>query len=500
VPRATGLPPDLEVLRQEILAYARGHGLDGRETIFEVLGADELNAVAAYGGFPTRYPHWRFGMEYERLSRSFEWGLSRIYELVINTDPTYAYLLESNLPVDQKLVMAHVYGHADFFKHNVLFRHTNLRMIDTMANHATRVRRLQDRHGAVAVEGLIDRCLSLENLIDPQAALMRRRPERRLGGEEAEPERLLAHGLRADREYMRGYINPPGALAEEQRLLDAEAAESRRLPERPERDVLLFLLEHAPLERWERDVLGMLREEALYFSPQGQTKIMNEGWATYWHSKIMTGQAVRAHEVVDYADHHAGALAVAPGQLNPYRLGVELWRDIEDRWDKGRFGPAWEACDAREERQRWDLGLGLGRARIFEVRRHYSDVSFIDEFLTPDFCMAHRLFTFGYSDRGGRWEVQARDFAEVKARLLRQLTNAGQPIVEVLDANHENRGELLLVHRHDGVDLRPDWARETLAALQSLWRRPVALSTRMGGKGRLMRFDGHDQSERPTEL
>jgi stage V sporulation protein R len=493
--RSTHLPPGLEALRREILGFARGYGLDGRDTVFEVLGVAELNAVAAYGGFPTRYPHWRFGMEYERLSKSHEYGLSKIYELVINTDPVYAYLLESNAEVDQKLVMAHVFGHADFFKHNVHFRHTNLRAIDAMANHAIRVRRLQDRHGVEAVEGLVDRCLSLENLIDPQARL-RRRPERRLADDEAEPERLLARGLRADREYMRGYINPPGALAEEQRLLDAEAAEGLRRPARPERDVLLFLLEHAPLERWEREVLGLLREEALYFAPQAQTKIMNEGWATYWHSKIMTEQAALDTEVVDYADHHAGALAVAPGQLNPYRLGLALWRDIEERWNKGRFGPAWEACDGREERRRWDLGLGQGRAKLFEVRRHYSDVSFVEEFLTLDFCLDQRIFAFGFSRDHARWEVQARDFAAVKARLLRQLTNAGQPIIEVVDANHENRGTLLLEHRHDGVDLRSDWAREALRSLQSLWRRPVALATRVAGQETLLRCDGQEQAAR----
>ena len=484
--RPSHLPPHLESMRQHILALSRARGLDGFETTFEVLGFDALNAVAACGGFPTRYPHWRFGMAYERLSKGFEYGLSRIYELVINTDPATAYLLESNLDVDQKLVMAHVFGHVDFFKHNDQFRHTNRKMLDTMANHATRVRRLQDRHGAEAVEGLIDRCLSLENLIDPLTPLLRRRPPPPSGGE---PERLLARGLRADREYMRDYINPPSALAEEQRRLDQEASQARRLPGRPERDVLLFLLEHAPLEPWEHELLAMLREEALYFAPQAQTKIMNEGWATYWHSRIMTEEALDASEVVDYADHHAGALAPAPGQLNPYRLGLALWRDIEERWDKGRFGPAWAACDVLEERQRWDLRLGLGRQKLFEVRRHYSDVSFLEEFLTQELCEAEQLFTCDLEPRRARWEVRARDFAAVKQRLLRQLTNAGQPIIEVLDANHENRGILLLSHRHDGVDLREDWARETLRHLEGLWRRPVVLSTRRAGAEAVLRSD-----------
>ena len=150
--------------------------------------------------------------------------------------------------------------------------------------------------------------------------------------------------------------------------------------------MLLFLLEHAPLERWEHDVLSIIRDEAYYFAPQGQTKIMNEGWATYWHSKIMTEKALDASEIIDYADHHSGTLATSPGQLNPYKLGVELWRDIEDRWNKGRFGKEYDECDSFVERRHWDKRLGLGREKIFEVRKHYNDVTFIDEFLTLEFC------------------------------------------------------------------------------------------------------------------
>ncbi len=165
-----------------------------------MLGFDEINMVAAYGGFPNRYPHWRFGMEYERLSKGYEYGLSKIYEMVINNDPSYAYLLESNMDVDQKLVMAHVFGHADFFKNNFMFRHTNRKMMDQMANHATRVRRYQDKLGVEVVEDLIDRCLSIENLIDYQSPYVKRRTDPRPEGEPEE--RALAVGFRTNREYM----------------------------------------------------------------------------------------------------------------------------------------------------------------------------------------------------------------------------------------------------------------------------------------------------------
>jgi stage V sporulation protein R len=498
--RTTQLPPHLYDLRRRIEGYARGFGLDFYDTVFEVLDFDEVNMVAAYGGFPTRYPHWRFGMEYERLSKGYEYGLSKIYEMVINNDPAYAYLLSSNMDVDQKLVMAHVFGHVDFFKNNFSFRHTNRKMMDAMANHATRVRRYQDQFGVEAVEELVDRCLSLENLIDYQSPYVKRRPDRSTAKADPDEPREVARGFRHGREYMREYINPPAFLAEQQKRLDDAAGAQKKVPAHPERDVLHFLLEHAPLERWEHDVLSIVRDEAYYFAPQGQTKIMNEGWATYWHSRIMTEKALEASEVIDYADHHSGTLATSGGQLNPYKLGVELWRDIEDRWNKGRFGKEYDECDSYVERRQWDRRLGLGQEKIFEVRRHYNDVTFIDEFLTLEFCADQRLFTFGYSDKHARWEIQAREFKAVKEKLLHMLTNFGQPTIAVEDGNYDNRGELLLVHRHDGVDLKVDWAKDTLKALQSLWRRPVNLVTKVDGRGTLLRHDGKEHSERRHEL
>jgi stage V sporulation protein R len=491
------LPPRLHDIRRRVEGYARDYGLDFFDTVFEVLGFDEINMVAAYGGFPNRYPHWRFGMDYERLSKGYEYGLSKIYEMVVNNDPAYAYLLESNADVDQKLVMAHVFGHVDFFKNNFMFRHTNRKMMDQMANHATRVRRYQDQLGVEQVEDFVDRCLSIENLVDYQSPYVRRRPDPQVA--EAQQASKVAVGFKAEREYMHEYINPPAFLREQQRRIDEEQKKARKVPERPERDVLLFLLDHAPLERWEHDVLSIVRDEAYYFAPQGQTKVMNEGWATYWHSRIMTEKALEASEVVDYADHHSGTLATQPGQLNPYKLGVELWRDIEDRWNRGRFGKEYDECDSFEGRRNWDRRLGAGREKIFEVRKHYNDVTFIDAFLTPEFCLEQKLFTFGWAEKHQRWEIVEREFRKVREKLLHMLTNFGQPAISAEDGNFENKGELLLTHRHDGVDLKLDHARDTLKALQSLWRRPVNLATRIDGRGALLRFDGKDHSEKRVE-
>ena len=488
------LPPEIDRARIEIESHARRYGLDFYDVVFEVLDYDQLNEVAAYGGFPTRYPHWRFGMDYEELSKSYSYGLSKIYELVINNNPVYAYLMKANAPVEQKLVMAHVFGHADFFKNNLWFSKTNRRMIDAMANHATRVRSHIDRHGVEAVEDFIDACLSLENLIDFYAHFIERseRKERPLEAPEEEDETRQPVPRLRSKSYMDPYINPPEFL-EKQKSQRAERARKKRMvPSEPQRDVLQFLLEHAPLENWERDVLGMVRDEAYYFAPQGMTKIMNEGWASYWHSTIMTQKALNDSELIDFADHHSGALAMAPGRLNPYKIGIELFREIEERWNKGKFGKEYEDCDDLETRRRWDRKLGLGRQKIFEVRKIYNDVTFIDAFMDEEFCERLQLYVYGYDTRTGRYVVVDRDWRKVKERLLFSLTNLGNPIIHVVDANYGNRGELYLKHRFEGVPLDIEKARDTLKNLQRIWRRPVHIETVEDDRGRLLSYDGSE--------
>ncbi len=487
------LPRVLAEMQQRVEAQARAFGLTYFPVVFEVVDYAQMNQLAAYTGFPVRYPHWRFGMEFEELSKSYEYGLSKIYEMVINNDPTYAYLLEGNSMLDQKLVMAHVYGHADFFRNNVYFSHTNRKMVDAMANHATRIRRYRDRLGVEEVERFLDCCLAVDDLIDPQAAF---RENYGLDETRREPEegRATVRSLPA-KDYMQRYINPPEILEQERQRREDERRRARRFPPEPRRDVLGFLLHHAPLETWEHDVLGIVREESYYFLPQRQTKIMNEGWASYWHTTLLSQKLLDDSEVVEYADHHSGTTAVAPGRLNPYKLGLELFREIEYRWNTGRFGRDWDECDDMSERANWDRPTGKGREKIFEVHRLHCDLSFLDEFMTEEFCRDQKLFTFAKDRRKDAWVVQSREFEEVKQALLFRLTNAGTPLISVVDANFRNRGELLLVHQHDGVDLRLDWAREVLASLVRMWKRPVFLETVVEGRARRLGHDGTQPSE-----
>ena len=511
----TALPQYLVKEQERIEKIAAAEGLDFFPTVFEILTYDQMNEIAAYGGFPNRYPHWRFGMEYERLSKSYEYGLSKIYEMVINNNPSYAYLLEGNSLTDQKLVMCHVFGHVDFFKNNFTFRSTDLdasdpvtnpigrrgehydpnrKWVDKMANHGAALRRIVDRFGVVKVEEFVDVCLSLENLIDPWSRFVVRRRE---AANEEEPGEVEVPRLRA-KDYMDAFINPEEYIEEQKKKLEDERQKQKgKFPAHKEQDVLLFLLENAPLERWERAILSIIREEGYYFVPQMQTKIMNEGWASFWHSKMMTGGEVcDFSEIIDYAENNAGVMATSGGRLNPFKLGVELFRSVEERWNKGQFGPEWEECDDLDVKKHWDLRLGLGREKIFEVRALYNDVTFIDEFLTEDFAFEQGLFTYAWSNRNERFEIDSREFRAIKEKLLAQLTNFGNPFIYVEDANWENRGELLLIHEHRGVDLRSDYARETMSGMVRIWKRPVCLATVIDGKKALLRYDGKEHTVR----
>jgi stage V sporulation protein R len=277
--------------------------------------------------------------------------------------------------------------------------------------------------------------------------------------------------------------------------LKAKRREKKHFPEVPEADALLFLIEHAPLKNWQRDVLSIFREEAYYFLPQAQTKIMNEGWATYWHSRIMTEKVLKDSEVIDYADHHSGTLGGSKLHINPYKLGVEIFRDIEDRWNKGRFGKEYEDCDDLKAREGWDKKMGLGREKIFEVRRLYNDLTFIDTFLTEDFCRKHKLFVYAKDEDKKTWVLQNREFSQIKGIILDSLTNMGHPIIRVLDGNFENRGELLLLHEYEGRELKWDFCRETLVNLHRLWKRPVHVETIKEGKKVRQTYDGQQHRE-----
>jgi stage V sporulation protein R len=494
--RSKPITGELLELKNKIEGFAIDYGLDFFPQVFEVCDYDTINILAAQGGFPSRYPHWKFGMDYDQLSKGYTYGLQKIYEMVINTDPCYAYLLAANNWVDQKIVMCHVYGHNDFFKNNAWFSNTNRKMMDVMANHGTKIRRYMERYGQDNVETFIDKVLSLENLLDTNelfetSSLKRHRLEQEvISQEESVGEGYIIDDRSA---ALKSFMRSKNRIEKKDELKkeDDHVSAERPLKSRS-RDLLGYLVQYAPLEEWQADVIGILREEAYYFLPQRLTKIMNEGWASYWHSTMMTQKALDASEIVDFADKHAGVMYMSKQSINPYKVGIELMRDIEYRWDRGMFGKSYNECTDMKEKINWDNKSGLGRKKIFEIRKTHNDISFIDEFLTPEFCERQQLFTYKFNPRSGRFEIDSKDFEAIKQKLLSQLTNFGQPIIEVEDGNYLNRKELLLNHVHYGVDLDVSFAQETLKNLFVIWKRPVNLRTKYEDKETIFIFDGKD--------
>ncbi len=497
-------PAELLAAKKQIRERAISYGLDFFPVIFEMCDWEQMNQIAAYGGFPQRYPHWKFGSEYEGLRKRHHYGLGRIYEMVINNDPCYAYLQESNALVDQKLVIAHVYGHADFFKNNLWFGQTNRKMMDEMANHATHVRKHIEKHGYDVVEKWLDVCLSVEDLIDPHSMFVNRGP---LDSVRQDTERDEGVAKFKAKDYLDRWINPPAKLEAEASKRRDDAEKNRHAsPTHPTRDVLQYLLDHARLEDWQSDCLSMIREESYYFAPQGITKIMNEGWASFWHSTLMTRHFVEAAEIIDYADHHSGTVQMPPGNFNPYKIGLELFRDIEDRWNRGKFGKDFDEAENLGEKKKWDKGTGLGREKIFEVRRVYNDVSFIDEFMTPDWIERHKFYQYGRDQHTSQLRIVSRDAKRIKQTLLYQLTNLGRPFIYVADGNYANRGELYLAHRHNGLDIEIKVAVETLRNVWQIWKRPVHLQAQIDDDMMLFSYNGeqskqqaiHDELPKPA--
>ncbi len=402
------LTPRLLAEAQRAEAAASNAGLSFFEVVFEMLDAADVNAVAAYGGFPTRYPSWRFGMEYERLAKGHEWGLSKIYELVVNHDPTIAYLVRSNSLMEQKLVMAHVFGHADFFRNNAWFAPTERSMLERFEEHARRIQEYVCRFGQDRVERFMDVALSLEPLMDPHG------PQRR---------------FRAAEGRSRRGGPPPGTSQVERsraslRLVmgDEPPAQERNEQQLPTFDLLSFISEQAHLDDWERDVLGIVAAEAEYFMPQRMTKIINEGWASFWHSRLLTGGLLEPSELVEFADCHSSATQAAPGQLNPYKLGIELFRHAE--------------------RQGLDL---------FRLRAVHNDVSFVDEVMDEAFIERSAMFVSERGRGGEGSRIGSRDHRRVKEELLRSLSWAGQPRIELMEVASGGRRDLVGGGRGGGM-------------------------------------------------
>lgn len=257
---------ELEKWIEIITERAVEMGLDCYPTHFEVVPDHIIYELGSYS-LPARFSHWTFGRDYHRQKTSYEYGMSKIYEIVFNTDPCQAFLFDSNSMLSHKLVVAHVLGHNDFFKNNIYFEHTDRRMIEKVRLHGNRIRRYQDEYGEMAVEEFLDAVLSIEEHFDiSQTAPFRRKPQVKTN--EKQPVERTPTTEYDDLWDMMDKAEP------------VRPAPNQKFPTEPDKDLLGFLRDYAPdLAKWQRDIISMMREEMLYFVPQMRTKIINEGWA-----------------------------------------------------------------------------------------------------------------------------------------------------------------------------------------------------------------------------
>src|SRR5499427_2315032 len=332
-------------------------GLDPFPVNFEIVPSTVMYEVGSYA-LPGRYSHWSFGKAYHRMKMMYDFGLSKIYEVVINSNPSYGFLLETNSPIQNKLVIAHVLGHVDFFKNNVYFSRTNRRMVDEAALHSRKMSEYEFTYGRKVVEEFLDAVLSIEEHVDPNFFIKRR---------ELEKSKKPGDSRRSRGRYDDLFSHDELGFAE------ADAQPSRedirkREQQLPEKDLVFFVMKNSSaLEDWQRDVMSMLHQEMEYFIPQMQTKIMNEGWASIWHSRIMREMDLPTNEHLEFAELHAGVVSPHKGQLNPYYLGYKIFEEIEKRWDK----------PSDEERERFGRRGDEGRDKMFEVRELDNDISFL---------------------------------------------------------------------------------------------------------------------------
>lgn len=398
---------DLEKYNEQIEELAREMGLDYYTQEFEIISFEDMLCYEAYVGMPSHYSHWSYGKTYDRLKTAYKYNLSGLpYEMVINSDPCIAYLMKDNTLLVQILTIAHVYGHNDFFKNNRLFKtYTNAKLtVEKFKNHADRIRSyIHDPSiGYEAVERILD----------------------------------AAHSIR----YQCHSFDKTSRLYDEK-------------IEYPYTNLLDFLSRFGQLEEWQKDILQIVEEESQYFYPQIETKIINEGWATFTHYTILKNLNLPQEMMIEFLKVHNGVVCQVPGNLNPYYLGFKIWESLYHKH-------------------------GEDFKQLLPIREQERDASFIRKYLTLDIALESNLCQFQEEERYYTISevADSEGYKQIRNTLANEVGMGGMPIVQVKDVvSAENT--LILEHVEDGRELNLAYATETLKYVQTLWGGKVILLT-----------------------
>ena len=421
-------------------------GLTFHPVEFEAVPDTFMMEIAVYG-LPVRMPHWSFGVRYIYQLIQRHMGNSRIFEVVFPGNPGHAYLASSNGLAENVLVTAHVLGHADFSRNNMLFlrcqEQVSEHIVEHAASHARQIQQAIESYGAQRVESVLDAALALEQHIDVDQRLRRERYPEYL----PDPKELV------DDEFRKRFASLDPAAA-------AGVFETRKrapIPPHPERDLLWFIATYAPeLESWERDVFLAVREESFYFYPVFATQIMNEGWASYWHARLLReADFIPQQAYVDAIKCHSDVVRpVAADQqvalaVNPYHIGFSMWEKIIA-----------------------DQGIESAR----RIMREDDDFSFVRNYLTRELAEELELFRFN-ARSDGQIKVLEHELSSLHEAMLAPKYNFGAPSVSVGRVRSDGGLELEHDHATDGRGLDLDRSRKVLEYVRRVWRRPVLLKT-----------------------
>ena len=458
---------DLERWNDRIRRLVDRFGLDPFHQDFEICDHEDMLSYMVYSGMPSHYSHWSYGKNFEKLKTLYDYGVSGLpYEMVINSNPTIAYLMRDNTLALQVLTIAHVYGHNDFFKNNFTFRPTRAEYtVENFKSHANRVRHyVEDPSiGLEKVEAILDaaHALSLQcrrnlGIRKPSAA-----EEKQRKADESTPPADPFQAVHRRREHVEPDLNKVPLFADD--------------------DLLLFIRDHNPLlAEWQKDLLTIVHEEAQYFIPQIETKIINEGWASFWHKRILEELDLPQGLHLEFLVRHTQVLRPTPGGLNPYHVGMKVWEDIEKRWTH----------PTAEEEKEFGPRKKSAQEKLFEVREVERDSSFLRRYLTEE--LIRELNLFEYKSRGND-QVVSRvadqdNWRQIKDTLIQNVGTGTIPVIKVEDSDYKNSRTLLLKHDHDGRDLQLEYAEKTLQYVHQLWGHDVAMETVIEDNKTLLTF------------
>jgi stage V sporulation protein R len=430
---------DIEDWNIKIEQIAKSFGLDYYEQEFEFVGYKDMLAYEAYLGMPSRYPHWSFGKAYEKSSTIYKYNLSGLpYEMVINSDPCIAYLMKENTLLLQILTIAHVYGHNDFFKNNRLFKEGTRASytVEMFKAHADAVRRYIN-DPSIGYQK-VERILDAAHAIKLQAS--RVIGEIKVSDEELK-ERIIEDYVNSNQR--KSIIEP----YEEKKIMDLN-----KIPLEPEEDILLFMVKYGNLQEWEKNLLEIVRQETAYFIPQIETKIMNEGWASFWHYNTLKKLNLKDELYLEFIKRHNDVIAPGIGSINPYFIGFKIFSFLYEKY---------------------------GIEKIFEVRKLDRDESFIRRYLTEDLCRELNLFK--YAKEADKYVI--KDVADksgwinIRNTLSSSCGMGSVPVIKVVDMSSYDKS-LIIEHVYDGRELNATYAEQTLKYIYELWGHRVVLKTK----------------------